>query len=87
MKSLSDAAVTRLREVVDRPDAGDRYAVQELLGRGGMGAVYRATDRLLRRDVALKVLPTELEYDGIAQRLEREARVLEPGAAYACRFR
>jgi serine/threonine-protein kinase len=76
MKSLSDAAVTRLREVVDRPDAGDRYAVQELLGRGGMGAVYRATDRLLRRDVALKVLPTELEYDGIAQRLEREARVL-----------
>ena len=76
MKSLSDAAVTRLREVVDRPDAGDRYAVQELLGRGGMGAVYRATDRLLRRDVALKVLPTELEHDGIAQRLEREARVL-----------
>jgi serine/threonine-protein kinase len=76
MKPLSDAAVSRLRDVVDRPDAGDRYAVHELLGRGGMGAVYRATDRLLERDVALKVLPTELEHHGLAHRLEREARVL-----------
>jgi serine/threonine-protein kinase len=73
---LSDAAVARLREAVDRPDAGDRYAVHELLGRGGMGAVYRATDRLLRRDVALKVLTTELEQGDVARRLEREARVL-----------
>ena len=76
MKPLSDAAVARLREAVDRPDAGDRYVVQELLGRGGMGAVYRATAQLLRRDVALKVLTTELDQDDIARRLEREARVL-----------
>ena len=76
MKPLSDAAVDRLREAVDRPDAGDRYAVHELLGRGGMGAVYRATDQLLGRDVALKVLTTELEQEDLARRLEREARVL-----------
>jgi len=76
MKPLSDAAVARLREAVDRPDAGDRYAIHELLGRGGMGAVYRATDQVLRRDVALKVLTTELEHNDIARRLEREARVL-----------
>lgn len=76
MKPLSDAALTRLRDTVDRPDAGDRYAVHELLGRGGMGAVYRASDSRLRRDVALKVLTTELEHDELARRLEQEARVL-----------
>ncbi len=76
MKPLSDAALERLRDAVDRPDAGERYEVHELLGRGGMGAVYRATDRVLQREVALKVLTTELDQEDIARRLEREARVL-----------
>ena len=76
MKPLSDAAVERLRDAVDRPDAGDRYEIHEVLGRGGMGAVYRATDRVLQRDVALKVLTIELEAGGVARKLEQEARVL-----------
>jgi serine/threonine-protein kinase len=76
VKPLSDAAVSRLRDAVERPDGGDRYAVHELLGRGGMGAVYRATDRSLGRDVALKVMTTELDHEDVARRLQREARVL-----------
>jgi serine/threonine-protein kinase len=74
--ALTDAAVARLREAIERPDPGERYEVHEMLGRGGMGAVYRATDRILQRDVALKVLPTELDRTDIVHRLEREARVL-----------
>jgi serine/threonine-protein kinase len=39
---------------------GGRYEVLSLIGRGGMGAVYRARDRVLGDKVALKVMKTEL---------------------------
>ena len=53
------------------------YDVESLLGRGGMGAVYLATETRLRRRVALKLLPLELGFrHDFRQRFEREARVL-----------
>ncbi len=53
------------------------YEVTALIGRGGMGAVYRAHDPRLGRDVAIKVLPESLDADQErAARFEREARVL-----------
>jgi Tol biopolymer transport system component/tRNA A-37 threonylcarbamoyl transferase component Bud32 len=53
------------------------YEITGLLGKGGMGEVYRARDTKLQRDVAFKVLPTEMSGDPErTARFEREARTL-----------
>jgi serine/threonine protein kinase len=53
------------------------FELIDLLGRGGMGEVYRATDTKLKRQVAIKVLPPSLvaDRDRLA-RFQREAEVL-----------
>ena len=53
-----------------------RYRIDEMLGRGGMGAVYRATQLGLLRAVAVKVLlPDRTSSSLVRERFEREARV------------
>src|ERR1017187_5582635 len=51
--------------------------ILELIGKGGMGAVYKARQRELDRIVALKILPPDVGQDAaFAERFTREARAL-----------
>jgi serine/threonine protein kinase len=76
MSTLSDSAVDRLRDAVARPALPARYELAEIIGRGGMGVVWRARDALLDRDVAIKVIAPHLVDDTFSARLRREARIL-----------
>ena len=59
-----------------RAALGAEYDVAEELGRGGMAIVYRARERDLARDVAIKVLPFQFAFDeGFVERFQREARI------------
>ena len=62
-----------------------KYRVDDRIGRGGMGTVYRAIDETLHREVAIKVLNAELNDPEIAKRFRAEAitvaRLSHPGIA------
>src|SRR4029453_14098724 len=79
--SMSDSQQTRiLPDFVHSgvPAVGsvlrDRYRLENELGRGGMGVVYRATDLELQREVAIKVLSATASTSDARARLIREAR-------------
>ena len=73
-------AVAGAATIANTLHAGDRigvYTIVAPLGAGRMGAVYKARDAKLGRDVALKVLPPACASDpDRLARLDREARLL-----------
>jgi serine/threonine-protein kinase len=81
---LENPAIDFATTYVERPKrpsmVGRRlreYELQAQLGAGGMGEVYRARDRKLGRDVAIKVLPAPLAHDrDRVARFRREAQIL-----------
>src|SRR5882672_9626795 len=58
-----------------RQELKEEYDIVEELGRGGMAIVFKARERQLERDVAIKVLPFSLAFDKeFVERFQREAR-------------
>ncbi len=74
-QGVEQTRVTKLP--VEAPLFGGKWRLGELLGKGGMGAVYLGYDVELDRQVAIKLLADNLSDDAeLVQRFEREARMM-----------
>jgi serine/threonine protein kinase len=73
--AASRAATEASEEDVVRAALKDEYEIIQELGRGGMAIVFKARDKQLEREVAVKVLPFSLAFDAeFVERFQREAR-------------
>src|SRR6266511_3067418 len=61
--------------MADQKVLGGRYEIDSMLGRGGMAEVYLGTDRVLGRQIAVKVLGSQFSKDNsFVTRFRREAQ-------------
>lgn len=83
---LSEGLISMATETAIDPDGGDvfqigdvisdRYIVQALIGRGGMGSVYKVLDKVLGEELALKILlPHFLTDEQVVERFINEVRI------------
>ncbi|MDF1506026.1 protein kinase, partial [Roseisolibacter sp. H3M3-2] len=76
MADLQGAIEARLGDGADVAELTNEYELRGELGRGGTAIVYRARDRALRREVAIKVVSRRAGQDDAVARLAREARTV-----------
>lgn len=72
---ISAYAVFRLRNPVGREQRLGPYTLENLIGEGGMGSVYRARHAMLKRPTAVKLLKSSVADDTTIARFEREVQL------------
>ncbi len=83
MKANDESAKRGAAEVWRRGKViGDTYKIGDVLGRGGMGLVYRAHDQAMHRDIAVKVPLGRWEFDPAGTR--HLVRFVDSPQAKAC---
>jgi len=73
--TLISAVIYGLETRVRAAMALGQYRLEEKIGEGGMGIVYRASHALLRRPTAIKILPAERAGDASVAHFEREVQI------------